>query len=79
MGPGTKNRQAQTAECCRRHLRTNHRAQSALVEEFIREIEGDPEQPDVTRWGQFTDPSRSEQAMLGRLDERFRRWLDGEC
>ena len=78
MGLGTKNRQNQTAETCREHLRTAHRAQSALVEEFIQEIEGSPEAPDVTRWGAFTDPSRKVDAMLGRLDERFERWLKGE-
>jgi hypothetical protein len=78
MGPGTKNRQNQTAECCRRHLRTAFRGEAALVEEFIIEIEGAPEAPDVTRWGQFTDPSRNESAMLERLDEHFQRWLNGE-
>jgi hypothetical protein len=78
MGLGTKNRQNQTAETCREHLRTVHRAQLALVEEFIREIEGTPESPDVTQWGQFTDTSRKVDAMLERLDERFARWLNGE-
>ncbi len=77
MGLGIKNRQAQTAECCREHLRATYHAQAALVEEFIREIEGAPEAPDVTRWGQFTDTSRRQDAMLQRLDECFRRWLDG--
>lgn len=79
MGLGTKNRQAQTAACCREHLRSAHRDQSALVEEFIREIEGAEGSDDPARWGQFTDPSRNTEAMLQRLDERFYRWLNGEA
>ncbi|XHR30127.1 MAG: hypothetical protein ACFUZC_06125 [Chthoniobacteraceae bacterium] len=78
MGLGTKNRQNQTAETCRAHLRAAHRAQSELVEEFILEIEGGPVSPDITRWGKFTDTSRNVDAMLQRLDERFARWLNGE-
>ena len=78
MGPGTKNRQAQTAECCRQHLRATHRDESALVEEFIREIEGPEETRDVAQWGQFTDPSRRTETMLLRLEDRFQRWLNGE-
>lgn len=79
MGLGTKNRQAQTAECCRQHLRAAYRAQSALVEEFIQEIEGGPDAPGVAGWGQFTDPSRRESSMLSRLDARFQSWLKGEA
>ena len=75
MGPGTKNRQAQVAQQCRTHLRQTYHTQAVLVEEFIREIEGPEEEADVTRWSQFTDPSRKTDAMLQRLDERFREWL----
>jgi hypothetical protein len=40
MGLVTKNRQNQTAELCREHLRSAHATQGSLVEDFIREIEG---------------------------------------
>jgi len=75
VGPGTKNRQAQVAQQCREHLRRVYHTQAALVEEFIREIEGPEEEVDVSRWGQFTDPSRQTEAMLRRLEERFQEWL----
>lgn len=78
MGLGTKNRQNQTAECCREHLRTTYRAQLPLVEEFIREIEGADAARDLTQWGQFTDASRQTDEMLSRVDERFARWLNGD-
>jgi hypothetical protein len=55
MGLGTKNRQKQTADICKQHLREKYRDQLRLVEEFIVEIEGTPKNCDVTRWGQFTD------------------------
>ena len=55
MGLGTKNRQKQTADICKQHLREKYRDQLGLVEEFIVEIEGAPKNCDVTRWGQFTD------------------------
>ena len=77
MGPGTKNRQAQVAEQCRAYLRRIYFTQAALVEEFIREIEGPEEEADVTRWGRFTDPSRSVEAMLRRVEGEFKEWLGG--
>ncbi len=55
MGLGTKNRQKQTADICKQHLREKYRDKLGLVEEFIVEIEGTPKNCDVTRWGQFTD------------------------
>ena len=54
MGLGTKNRQKQTADICKRHLREKYPDKLALVEEMIVEIEGPPQNCDVTRWGQFT-------------------------
>ncbi|MDD5349939.1 MAG: hypothetical protein PHQ12_06995 [Chthoniobacteraceae bacterium] len=78
MGPGLKNRQAQTAARCKEHLRATYRAQSALVEEFIIEIEGVEPAVDPAKWGQFTDPSRSIDTMLKRLDSRFNQWLNGD-
>ena len=51
MGLGTKNRQKQTADICKQHLREKYRDQRGLVEEFILEFEGDRKNCDVTRWG----------------------------
>ena len=42
MGLGTKNRQRQTADLCKQHLREKYPNKLALVEEFIVEIEGPP-------------------------------------
>jgi len=55
MGLGTKNRQKQTAELCKQHLREKYPDKLELVEEFIVEVEGPPKNSDVSRWGQFTD------------------------
>ena len=55
MGLGTKNRQKQTADICKQHLREKYRDQRGLVEEFILEFEGDRKNCDVTRWDRFTD------------------------
>jgi hypothetical protein len=55
MTLGTKNRQKQTADFCKQHLREKYPGKLALVEEFIVEIEGSPQDRDLTRWGQFTD------------------------
>jgi hypothetical protein len=41
MGLGTKNRQKQTADVSKQHLRERYRDQRGLVEEFILEFEGD--------------------------------------
>jgi hypothetical protein len=49
MGLGTKNRQKQTADVCKQHLREKYREKLGLVEEFIVEIEG--KNCDATRWG----------------------------
>ena len=40
MGLGTRNRQNQTAEVCKQHLREQHKDCLSLVEEFIHEFEG---------------------------------------
>jgi hypothetical protein len=48
MGLGTKNRQKQTADICKQHLREKYRDKLRLVEEFIVEIEGSPRNCDVT-------------------------------
>lgn len=78
MGLGTKNRQKQTADLCKEHLRATYPAQLVLVEDFIREIEGTGKAQDLEHWGQFTDLSRNTDDMLMRLDERFEKWLNGE-
>lgn len=78
MGLGTKNRQNQTAEICRQHLRATYGGQLVLVEDFIREIEGTGKTHDPSQWGQFADHSRNTGEMLERLDDRFTKWLNGE-
>ncbi|MCX6967285.1 MAG: hypothetical protein NTZ46_05795 [Verrucomicrobia bacterium] len=78
MGLGTKNRQNQTAELCKDHLRATYGDQLVLVEDFIREIEGSGKACDPARWGQFTDLSRDVDAMLARLDAQFSKWLNGD-
>ena len=78
MGIGTKNRQNQTAELCREHLRASYSSQGTLVEDFIREIEGTGKFQDILAWGRFTNMDRNTCDMLGRLDETFNKWLNGE-
>jgi hypothetical protein len=78
MGLGTKNRQNQTADLCKDHLRQSYAAQGTLVEDFILEIEGSGKAKDILQWGQFTNMDRDQAAMLGRLDDKFNRWLKGE-
>jgi hypothetical protein len=76
MALGTKNRQQQTADVCKQHLRENHQGQIALVEEFIGEIEGAGKNRDVAKWGQFADASWKNDEMLKRLDLEFEKWLN---
>ena len=76
MGLGTKNRQKQTADLCKQHLREKYPRKLALVEEFIIEIEGPPQNRDVTRWGQFTDIKAIKKEMFQRLEIRFENWLN---
>ena len=78
MGLGTKNRQQQTAELCKEHLRGKYPAQRVLVEDFIREIEGVGKANDPNQWSQFTDLSRDTGTMIERLDEQFNKWLAGD-
>ena len=73
MGLGTKNRQKQTADICKQHLREKYQDKLGLVEEFIVEIEGHPKNCDVTRWGQFTDIKKE---MFQRLEAEFEHWLN---
>jgi hypothetical protein len=75
MGLGTKNRQKQTADICKQHLREKYRDQGALVEEFIAEIEGTDKNRDAT-WGRFTDIKDIQKEMLKRLDVHFEKWLN---
>jgi hypothetical protein len=76
MGFGTKNRQKQTADICKQHLREKYRDQRGLVEEFIVEIEGAPKNCDVTGWGRFTDIKDVKKEMLKRLEVHFEKWLN---
>ncbi|MEI8340508.1 MAG: hypothetical protein WCH43_03100 [Verrucomicrobiota bacterium] len=76
MGLGTKNRQNQTADVCKQHLRDTHKECLALVEEFIHEFEGTGKSHDITRWSQFTDIKGIQDEMLERLDVHFDQWLN---
>src|SRR5262245_23305623 len=76
MGLGTKNRQKQTADICKQHLREKYPDKLGLVEEFIVELEGPPNNSDVTRWGQFTDVKDIKKEMFQRLEIRFQNWLN---
>jgi hypothetical protein len=76
MGLGTKNRQKQTADLCKQHLREKYRDKLALVEEFIVEIEGLAKNCDPTRWSQFTDIRHIKKEMFQRLEARFENWLN---
>ena len=75
MALGTKNRQKQIADICKQHLRQKYPDKLALVEEFIIEIEGPPQNCDLTRWGQFTDIRDIQKEMLQRLETQFESWL----
>jgi hypothetical protein len=76
MALGTKNRQSETAQVCREHLRENHRDNLALVEEFIVEIEGAGKNHDPAQWLRFSDASWKNSEMLKRLDREFEAWLN---
>ena len=76
MGLGTKNRQKQTAEICKQHLREKYAHKLGLVEEFVEEIEGPAKNSDVTRWGQFTDIKDIKEEMFQRLEAQFEGWLN---
>ena len=76
MGLGTKNRQKQTADICKQHLRERYQKRGELVEEFILEVEGTGKNSDLTRWGRFTDASHIEKEMLHHLDVSFEKWLN---
>ena len=76
MALGTKNRQNQTAELCKQHLRETYRDQLGLVEEFIQEIEGPDHHQNVVSWCRFADVKRSTKEMFERLDRHFEEWLN---
>ncbi|HEX7193530.1 MAG TPA: hypothetical protein VF207_01070 [Chthoniobacterales bacterium] len=76
MGLGTKNRQKQTADICKQHLREKYQDQRGLVEEFILEVEGARKNCDVTRWDRFTDIKDIKKEMLKRLEAHFEKWLN---
>jgi len=73
MSVGTKTRLQQNAAACREHLRTAFPDQTALVPEFIKEVEGPS--ADAAAWARFTDLSHSHAAMLSRVEAEFREWL----
>ena len=76
MGLGTKHRQKQTADLCKLHLREKYPDKLTLVEEFIAEVEGPPQNCDLTRWSQFSDIKDVKKEMLRRVEVRFESWLN---
>jgi hypothetical protein len=76
MALGTKNRQKQTADLCKQHLREKYPDKLGLVGEFILEIEGSAKNADLTRWGQFTDIKDIKKEMFDRLERKFESWLN---
>ena len=46
-----KNRQFQTAELCKLHLRHKYKEKLLLVEEFIQETEGTGKRQNIASWG----------------------------
>ena len=76
MSLETKNRQTQTADLCKQHLREKYPDKLGLVEEFIVEIEGPPQNCDLTRWGRFTDIKGMKREMFQRLERKFEDWLN---
>jgi hypothetical protein len=76
MSLGIKNRQKQTANLCKQHLRETYPDKLGLVEEVIVEIEGPAKNCDVTHWGQFTDIKDIKKEMFQCLETRFENWLN---
>ena len=76
MALGTKNRQQQSAEICKQHLREKNPGNLGLVNEFIAEIEGTGKNHDVSKWGRFADASWKNDEMLKRVDAEFEKWLN---
>jgi hypothetical protein len=76
FGLGTKNRQKQTADICKQHLREKYPEKLGLVEEFMVEIEDPPGSCDVTRWVKFTDIGDIKKEMFQRLKVQFENWLN---
>ena len=76
MALGTKNRQQQSAEICKLHLREKNPDNLRLVNEFIVEIEGTGKNHDVSNWGRFADASWKNDEMLKRVDAEFEKWLN---
>jgi hypothetical protein len=66
MTLGTKNRQQQTAEACKQHLRDENQDKLPLVEEFIVEIQGTGKNLNLTSWSRFTDIKHSREEMFTR-------------
>ena len=76
MSFGTNNRQQQTAQSCKQHLREKNGDKLALVEEFIVEIEGTGKDKNITSWNRFTDMKHSRDEMFTRLDADCEKWLN---
>ena len=76
VGLGIKDRHKQTADLCKQHLREKYPDKLTLLEEFIGEVKGTPQNCDLTRWSQFRDIKDVKTEMLHRLEVRFENWLN---
>jgi len=76
MGSGIKNRQQQTAESCKQHLREAFPDEQVSVEEFIVEFEGRGKHHDITKWNRFTDAGHTQEEMFEKLDLAFKTWVE---
>jgi hypothetical protein len=76
MGLGTKNRQKQTADLCKQHLRQRYLDKLGLVEEFILEMRGLLKALTSVVGAQFTDIKDVKKEMFQRLEIQFENWLN---
>ena len=74
MGFGTKNRQKQTADICKQHLRERYRDQRGLVQEFILGMRVLVKTAmSLVGTGSPIDIKKE---MLKRLEAHFEKWLN---
>lgn len=67
---GTAGRIKAHAEACKQHLRNKFPANLPLVQDFIKEIEGERKTFDQKRWQRFE--------KMEELEKEFRAYLSGE-
>ena len=70
MGLEIKNRQKQTADLCKQHLRQKYPDKLGVGGRVYRRFEGPPKNSDLTRWGEFTDIKDIKKEMFRRLENQ---------